>query len=72
MQIAHRTEIKIFWGLVAFLFVFIPLASVVANPIEEFYGVRSSFLTAEKAHPRIFDWRNKYGTSLMSISELFC
>ena len=71
MQIAHRSEIKFFWGLVAFLFVFIPLASVVANPIDEFYGVRSSFLTAEAAHPRIFDWRNKYGTSLMYLSPSY-
>ena len=42
-----------------------------ADPINEFYGVRSSFLTAEKAHPRIFDWRNKYGTSLMYLSPSY-
>ena len=42
-----------------------------ADPIDEFYGVRSSFLTAEKAHPRIFDWRNKYGTSLMYLSPSY-
>ena len=42
-----------------------------ADPINDFYGVRSSFLTAEKAHPRIFDWRNKYGTSLMYLSPSY-
>jgi hypothetical protein len=42
-----------------------------ADPIDDFYGVRSSFLTAEKAHPRIFDWRNKYGTSLMYLSPSY-
>ena len=37
----------------------------------DLFGVRSSFLTAEKAHPRIFDWRNKYGTSLMYLSPSY-
>ena len=42
-----------------------------ANPVDDFFGVRSSFLTAEAAHPRIFDWRNKYGTSLMYLSPSY-
>ena len=37
----------------------------------DLFGVRSSFLTAEAAHPRIFDWRNKYGTSLMYLSPSY-
>ena len=47
------------------------LVSANAGPIDEFFGVRSSFLTGEKAHPRIFDWRNKYGTSLMYLSPSY-
>jgi hypothetical protein len=47
------------------------LGVVGQNSNADLFGVRSSFLTAEKAHPRIFDWRNKYGTSLMYLSPSY-
>jgi len=69
MKFPHVIETRIFWGIVAFLLVFGPLATVVADPITDFYGVRSSFLVGDPGDKK--SWRKRWGNTLVYLAEEF-
>ena len=65
----QSVETRIFWGIVAFLLVFGPLATVVADPITDFYGVRSSFLVGDPGDRK--SWRKRWGNTLVYLAPEF-